>query len=206
VSTGNTVTLVSAADLAYLYEVPPITVQHWRRRQPAATAPGAPERTRHNAAGPHVYDPEAAAGSILGPRYAHISGRDLFDLDVALERIRARTRLGDPDAYDKPGAVRNHDRVKREPSPERLDEVRKRATMPADAVPAGYAEVGELLGLDQRHVKVLDDRGHLPPPIALVGPPGSRQIKVFAASQFARDARYSEQRAQQLAARHRDGP
>lgn len=181
------VTLVSTGDLALIYGVPPATAKKWRQPGQAPTAASAPERSRHHPVGPRLYDPQAAAGSILGKRVAHVSARDLYDLDVVIERIRERTG--------------------REPLEAWVTHVRERATVPVSAVVAGYAEVGQLLGLDQRHVKTMDDRGQLPAPVALVGPEGRKsQVKVFAASQFAQDARYSEERAKELAARHLDGP
>jgi hypothetical protein len=187
----RTVTLVSAGDLEYLYDAPAITVKKWRKPQRSAADGDAPRHRRGEALGPRPpYDPEAAADSILGKRYAHISGRDVYDLDVVIERIEQRTRTN------------------RRPDESRVAEVRERATVPADAVVAGYAEIAELLGLDQRRVRTMDERdGQLPPPIALVGPEGRKsRVQVYAASQFARDPRYSEQHAQELARRHVEGP
>lgn len=171
----QTVTLVGTGDLELLYGVPAVTTWKWRRGNSPA-------------AGSRDYDPQAAERSILGRRYARVSGRDVYDLDIVIERIRKRT---------------GH-----EPDKQRLEEIRGRASVPADAIVAGYSEVGELLGVDQRYVRTLDQRdGKLPPPIALIGPEGRKsRIQVYAASQFARDERYSEQRATELARRHVEGP
>jgi hypothetical protein len=186
-TSARTVTLVSTGDLAWIYDVPPITVRHWRPWD--RPEPGSGRGRGRPPATPQVYDPEAAERSILGPRLAHISGRDVYDLDTVVVRIAERTR------------------TKPDPIQARLAEVRERATVPAGAVVAGYAEVAELLGKDPRHIPTLDTRGKLPPPIALVGPEGRRsRIKVFAVEQFRNDPDYDQARADELARRHREGP
>lgn len=179
---GETVTIVSVSDVSALYAVSIATAHAWRRPR------GVTMQEQ-----PRVYTRAKGSASILGERLAHVSSTDVYDLDQVIANVRRE--LG------------------REPQPAVDRRLRDTATVPTSIrvgglkvplVLAGLAEVGFVLGIDKRVVAVMDGRGLLPAPVALVGSAGT-PTKVYAAWQFQGDARYSQERVEALARLHRYG-